>query len=153
MGAPSSTAAPMPSRRKRTPRRFSASKRRRSAGVSAKSSTSETPAQAFGGFEFETSESVIHVTRVDARMSVRDLMGALPELFGMFGKGALWRGEVVHEMLAGTRHAGQYRTVLKPPFSRGHRGHRVAGSPDERAISSTDRSRSRTISGQPCACG
>ncbi len=65
-GAPSMRAAPIPMMRNRTPRSDRARNSRRSAGVSAKSSTAQTLAQPFGGRQLQTSERVVHVSSIDA---------------------------------------------------------------------------------------
>ena len=66
-------------RRNLTPRSVSAEKRRRSAGVSAKSSTLQAGPKALRGREFETPESVVDVRRIVPWMEARNLVSPLPQ--------------------------------------------------------------------------
>jgi len=63
-GAPSSTAAPRPTRRKRTPRAVSAARSARSADVRAKSSTAQPESKTLGWGQSQTTERVIEVGRI-----------------------------------------------------------------------------------------
>jgi hypothetical protein len=65
--------------RYRTPRAFNASSSARSADVRASSNTGQTAAEPLRGREFETSEGVVHVARVHARICPCDGMRLAPE--------------------------------------------------------------------------
>lgn len=66
-----------------TPRAPSAANSRRSAGVSAKSSTAESSVEAFFGRQFETSERVIDISGVEVGMFRRHLVRPAPQRFRM----------------------------------------------------------------------
>ena len=81
------------------PRPLRASKSRRSASVSAKLSTGQAPAKAFGRFELEAAEGVVDVARIDSGMLTSDLMGLPPQRFGMQRKRALWLRQIAKRLL------------------------------------------------------
>jgi len=98
-GAPWSAAAPIPTTRKGTPRRWRAWKSARSARVSAKSSTAERLTETGGRSELETAEGVIDVAGVDVRMRARNRPRAGPQGFGMDRPLPLLAGQVVRALI------------------------------------------------------
>ena len=69
----------MPTMRYRTPRAFSASSKVRSAEVRTISNTGKTATESLRGRDLETSEGVVHVTRIDARIGGRDGVCLAPQ--------------------------------------------------------------------------
>jgi hypothetical protein len=88
-------AAPIPMTRNRTPRSDKARNNRRSAGVSAKSSTAQTLAQPFGGRQLQASERVVHVSSIRAGMGGGDVVGPAPQGLGMSRPRPLVVGQAV----------------------------------------------------------
>jgi hypothetical protein len=108
------SAAPMPMFRNRTPRSDRARNSRRSAGVSAKSSTAQPLAQSFGGRQLEASERVVHVSRIRAGMGGGDFVGPAPQGLGMSCPGPLIVGQTVVDV-------GFHRDIISEPGRlRGH---------------------------------
>lgn len=78
--------------RNRTPRSVRARKSARSAGVSAKSSTLQTSAEALSRCQFQAPERVVEVGRIAFRMTTGEVMRALPQGVGMFRpRQLIWR--------------------------------------------------------------
>jgi hypothetical protein len=73
------SAAPIPTTMNGTPRRLRAANNARSAGVSAKRSTTEASAKTLGRRQLETPKRVIDVTSIDIGVGSRDLVRTPPQ--------------------------------------------------------------------------